>query len=113
MDRSQQDLVIPITACAACGGTWFREKTFYAFVPERQELLTLAWECEPGRVSRMPMTILVCLCGTRLRPRMGGLRGGYTPTRSWRSFSKAPIAPNGSGNFIMIRPCMCKKLPRN
>jgi nucleoid DNA-binding protein len=76
----------PIAACLACGGTYFREATFHEFLPETLEYLTLAWDCEPGQISRMPMTILICLCGSPLRPRLSGMRWGYTPNRELGQF---------------------------
>jgi hypothetical protein len=61
---------IPFQACLACGSTWFREATFHQWPTTSSaggELMTM-----------MPMTMLVCLCGTPVPPSWGGIRGGRT-----------------------------------
>jgi len=59
---------LPIKFCRACGGTWFREQTFYEFLPQKVQPASL-----------MPMYLLICLCGTPLRLQLGGVRAGFTP----------------------------------
>jgi hypothetical protein len=68
--------------CLACGGEWFREASYFAFLPE--ESLGPFWDTWPdltGQASYIPMTVRVCLCGAPLDPEIGGLRGGRTPNR--------------------------------
>jgi len=71
---------IPLKTCPACGGDWFREADFYAFL--REESVGLMWPTWPdlvGQKSPGPMLLLVCLCGAPLAPRIeGGTRGGRT-----------------------------------
>src|SRR5215471_3053647 len=93
MDRAKQDSVrrLPIKTCLACGGTWFRQ-------------VVVDWPRPPGQqdaaggipirmIVHMPMTVLVCLCGTPFRPPIGGIRGGHTPNAEinhfFRSFESA------------------------
>jgi hypothetical protein len=86
---------LPITVCPACGGTWFREVTLNEFLPQEMEWVTLSWGCELGRINRMPMTVLICFCGTVLRPRIGSIRGGRTPnweiTQFFKSFNRTHV----------------------
>src|SRR5450432_3841887 len=81
MDRTKQNPVreLPIKTCLACGGTWFREVILDQFQTEDKEDITLRWGYEGGRISTLPMTVLVCLCGTPFCPPIGGVRGGNTP----------------------------------
>jgi hypothetical protein len=62
--------------CLACGGEWFRDVSYHAFLPEESWPI---WPDLTGHASHMPMTVCVCLCGTPLNPEIGGLRGGKTP----------------------------------
>ena len=44
--------------------------------------MELPWPTWPnlvGQLTQGPVTLLVCLCGTPLRPEIGGARGGRTP----------------------------------
>jgi hypothetical protein len=73
--------------CLACGGEWFREASHFAFFPV--ESLGSFWDTWPvltGQDSYIPMTVLVCLCGTPLDPEIVGLRGGRTPNRELNRF---------------------------
>jgi nucleoid DNA-binding protein len=81
MDRTKQNPVrkFPIKTCLACGGAWFREVILDQFLTEDKEDITLRWGCRVGRISTMPMTVLVCLCATPFFPPIGGVRGGNTP----------------------------------
>jgi nucleoid DNA-binding protein len=68
---------IALKTCPACGGDWFREADYYAFL--REESVGSMWPTWPdlvGQNSLAPMTLLVCLCGTPLRPSMEGVHGG-------------------------------------
>jgi nucleoid DNA-binding protein len=71
---------IPLQTCAACGSTWFREATFY----QRQD--SSAGETP---TTLMLQTILVCLCGAPVPPRLGGGRGGWTPNLELSQFLKS------------------------
>jgi hypothetical protein len=91
----------PLKTCSACGGTWFRQADFFQFW--REELLGGFWPTWPdlvGQLSRMPMGIAVCLCGTSQLPNLGGLRGGRTPNREisrlWESLGWARQSSDGS-----------------
>ena len=79
---------LPINTCPACGGSWFREVTLHMRW-KRKDLFLLPVLSD---ASSMPMTVLVCLCGTPLRPQLGGVRGGHTPNAEindfFRSFDK-------------------------
>jgi nucleoid DNA-binding protein len=68
-----------VKTCLACQGTWFREVTLHDFA---------SWQegGELEQISRMPMTILICLCGTPFRPPIGGVRGGRTPNHELWAF---------------------------
>jgi hypothetical protein len=71
---------IPLKACPACGGDWFREIDFAAFIPE--ERLRGFWPTWPnlvGQIVESSVRRLVCLCGRPMSPDIGGLRGGRTP----------------------------------
>jgi hypothetical protein len=66
-----------LNVCPACGGDWFREVNYYEFL--REETLASIWPTWPalvGQLSKGIMTLLVCLCGSPLAPRIGGVRGG-------------------------------------
>jgi hypothetical protein len=65
--------------CLACGGEWFREASYYAFLPEEGLSSWPTWPDLTGQDSISPMTVCVCLCGVPLNPEIGGLRGGRTP----------------------------------
>jgi hypothetical protein len=78
--RTGRSRELPLARCLACDGYWFREADFYRF--RREEYLGRFWDTWPeltGRLSTAPMTLLVCLCGSPLRPNLGGVRGGHTP----------------------------------
>ena len=77
MQNSITDL--PVRVCPACQGIWFREATLNAFGRG-------PYGAAPEPVSRMPMTVLICLCGTPFRPPIGGLRGGRTPNLELSQF---------------------------
>ena len=64
---------IPFQTCLACGSTWFREATFYQW-PSASS--TDAMPMTP--ITKMPQTMLLCLCGTPVQPSWGGIRGGRT-----------------------------------
>src|ERR1017187_4104694 len=69
----------PLNVCLACGGEWFRQGNSYEF--QREETLSYFQETWPllvGRLSKGIMTLLVCLCGSPLTPKIGGVRGGHT-----------------------------------
>jgi nucleoid DNA-binding protein len=70
---------MPLNICPACGGDWFREADYYEVF--REESVRPSWPPPDlvGQISMGPMTLLVCLCGTPLKPSIGGLRGGRTP----------------------------------
>src|SRR5579864_8158065 len=71
---------IPLKTCPACGGDWFREADFAAFIPE--ERLGGSWPTWPdmvGLIDESSTRQLVCLCGRPMSPNIGGLRGGRTP----------------------------------
>ena len=53
--------------CPACGSTWFREASFFEFVPAR------FWSHELEPSGHLPMTILVCLCGQPVPPLLQGV----------------------------------------
>ena len=68
-----------MNVCPACGGDWFRQADPYEFL--REETLGYFWPTWPdlvGQLSTGVMTLLVCLCGSPLTPRIGGVRGGDT-----------------------------------
>jgi len=70
---------IPLKTCPACGGDWFREADYYEFF--REESVGSSWPTWPdlvGQISPGPMSLAVCLCGTPLKPEIGGVRGGRT-----------------------------------
>jgi nucleoid DNA-binding protein len=77
---------LPIKTCPACGGSWFREATLHVYWSKGNPYMTL----EAYRANVMPMTVLICLCGTPFRQPLGGIRGGRTPnaeiTKFMRSF---------------------------
>jgi nucleoid DNA-binding protein len=78
---------IPLKTCPACGGDWFREADYYRFLrEERVNSICPTWPNMVGQLSMAPMTLLVCLCGTPLRPEIGGVRGGYTSNRELMQF---------------------------
>src|ERR1035438_1183515 len=84
MDNSATELRPrgPLNVCPACGGDWFRQVNSYEF--QREETLGYCQETWPllvGRLSKGVMTLLVCLCGSPLTPRIGGVRGGDTFNR--------------------------------
>ena len=58
----------PLQRCQACGSSWFREIEVqqYSEIYADYRLSAPAW-------------ILVCLCGTPVRPNLGGVRAGRTP----------------------------------
>jgi hypothetical protein len=96
-----------VANCQACGGEWFREATYYAFLQE--ELLGGFWKSWPdltGQDSVTPMTVGVCLCGLPLEPLIGSLRGG-TGGRELTQFMKALgkgrewIQENHEGNMVV------------
>ena len=69
----------PWNVFPVCGGDWFREADPYEFLRE----VTLGsmwptWRALVGQLSIQPMTLLVCLCGSPLAPRIGGVPGGHT-----------------------------------
>jgi nucleoid DNA-binding protein len=72
--------------CLACGGEWFREADYYAFLSEES---WPTWPNLTGQDSIIQMTVCVCLCGTPLDPEIGGLRGGRTPNRELDRFLKS------------------------
>jgi hypothetical protein len=54
---------IPLATCLACGGSWFRESTYFEFMPEK--LVGPIWPGWPvlvGQYSMAPMIIGVCRC---------------------------------------------------
>jgi nucleoid DNA-binding protein len=63
------------TTCQACGGTWFREATIRSFAADPSMLGLPSPDCGPGQGSKMPMTILICLCGAPFCMRPIGERG--------------------------------------
>jgi nucleoid DNA-binding protein len=70
-----------LNTCPACGGDWFREADYYRFL--REESLGFFWPTWPnlvGQLSPPPMPLLICLCGTPLRPSIAGVRRGRTLT---------------------------------
>jgi hypothetical protein len=76
---------IPLKICSACGGSWFREADFYKF--RREETVGLIWLGWPklklvGQDSLGAMTLLVCLCGSPLRPSISGLKDGGRELKS-------------------------------
>ncbi len=91
MDRTKQDSMkqLPIKTCPYCGGTWFREVPLDRYLPPDQQDLTRAWGSPTGAIGRMPMTVLVCLCGEPFRPPIGGIRGGHTPNAELSGFFKS------------------------
>jgi nucleoid DNA-binding protein len=70
---------IPLKACPACGGNWFREADYYRFLREESLRGRPTWPDLVGQISLSPMPLLVCLCGAPLSPSIGGVRGGLTP----------------------------------
>ena len=77
MDRQiQEPSKLQITVCPACGGKWFREATVHTYAADSSVLSPLSSDCEPARIGKMPMTVLICLCGTPLCMRPMGERGG-------------------------------------
>jgi len=98
---------IPVARCQACGGEWFRQATYYAFL--REESLGRSWDTWPdltGQDSVIPMTVGVCLCGLPLEPLIGAERGG-TGGRELTEFLKALgkgrkwIQENQEGNAVV------------
>jgi len=98
---------IPVARCQACGGEWFRQATYYAFL--REESLGRSWDTWPdltGQDSVIPMTVGVCLCGLPLEPLIGAERGG-TGGRELTEFLKALgngrkwIQENQEGNVVV------------
>jgi nucleoid DNA-binding protein len=72
--------------CLACGGEWFREADYYAFISEES---WPTWPNSTGQDSIIPMTVCVCLCGAPLNPEIGGLHGGRTPNYELNQFLKS------------------------
>jgi nucleoid DNA-binding protein len=66
---------IPV-ACSACGGEWFRQASYYSFVPEESNPYSRNWPDLTGQASTTPMTVGVCLCSWPLAPVIGAERGG-------------------------------------
>jgi nucleoid DNA-binding protein len=95
-----------IKVCADCGGTWFRESTVGEYLPKETENITLAWAREVGPISRMPITLLFCLCGAPFRPPGGGVRGGRTPNHElvcfWKSFGRTEQWNQAQQNFACL-----------
>jgi hypothetical protein len=75
-----------VCTCSACGGEWFREASYYAFLPEEGLGSWDTWPDLTGQGSWIPMTVGVCLCGTRQPPNIGGVRGGRTPNLRLTNF---------------------------
>jgi nucleoid DNA-binding protein len=72
----------PSNVCPLCGGDWFRETDYYRFLKE--ESLAFSWSTLPalvGQLSREPMIVLVCLCGSPLAPKIGGAFGNFNTER--------------------------------
>jgi hypothetical protein len=63
----------PFQTCLACGSTWFREATFHQW-----SAASSAGAMPITPITKMPQTMLVCLCGTPVQPSWGGIRGGRT-----------------------------------
>jgi hypothetical protein len=59
---------LPKLKCQHCGSTWFREAPLEQF-----ETL----ESDKPK-SRMRLSVLICLCGAPVPPKLGGVRGGRT-----------------------------------
>ena len=76
---------LPIKTCPACGGSWFREATLYEYWSKGNPYMTL----EAYRASAMPMTVLICLCGTPFRQPLGGIRAGHTPNAEITEFLRS------------------------
>jgi nucleoid DNA-binding protein len=72
---------IPIQTCLACGSTWFREATFHQW--------PVASSAGVMPMTFMAQTMLVCLCGTPVPPRWGGVRGGRTPNVELSQFHRS------------------------
>ena len=70
---------LPVKRCAECGGTWFRVIDVSLYASDEPRMTAVNWRGESEQISRMPMRVLVCLCGAPLPPRLGGMRGGRTP----------------------------------
>jgi nucleoid DNA-binding protein len=66
MTQPKRSRTLPVRECPVCGGEYFRE---------------VEVQVELGTEPAMPMWILVCLCGARQTPHIGGVRGGGTPNR--------------------------------
>ena len=56
---------LPVQTCLACGSTWFREATFHQW--------PAASSAGAKPMTSMLQTMLVCLCGTPVPPRWGGI----------------------------------------
>jgi nucleoid DNA-binding protein len=71
----------PVQTCPACGSTWFREATFYQW--------PAASSAGAKPMTSMLQTILVCLCGTPVPSRWGGIRGGKIPNVEMAQFQES------------------------
>ena len=89
---------LPLKTCEACGGTWFREVNLDRFRPWNEGS---AWGFEDPRacITGMPMTVVVCLCGTPFRPRVGGVRGGHTPNVEINQFFESLACVDRKDSF--------------
>jgi nucleoid DNA-binding protein len=76
----------PLATCSACGGDWFREATYYAFLSEKGLYIWPGWPDLVGQDSLAPMTVGICLCGTPLDPSIRGVRAGPTPAMELSRF---------------------------
>lgn len=96
-----------LKTCSACGGDWFREATYYAFLMENSNPACPNWPDLAGQASFTPMTVGVCLCGMPLEPLIGAERGG-TAGRELTQFleslqkGRKSIRENQDGNPVVV-----------
>ena len=74
---------LPVQVCRACGGTLFMEAALHSFPDEA----SAARRGQPDSISVIPLSILICLCGTPLRPQVGGLHTGQIQAELDRFFA--------------------------
>jgi nucleoid DNA-binding protein len=98
---------IPVARCSACGGEWFREATYYAFLKENHVVVCDGSPDLVGQDSITPMTVAVCLCGMPLEPLIGGVRSGHTLNWELNQFLNAlktgreRIQQNHEGDLVV------------
>jgi len=125
--RGRQQLRVEV--CAACGSTWFRKAEFSAYEPSQGSVLppkhlrkllaagrlapwNIAWQA----VSRMPLLILVCLCGAPVRPVLsgGGSRAKAKPPRPvasrQRRYTNQRLKDRGSVRHPHSRSALIQQL---